>query len=46
MLEVKLDAAINDSGRLLVNSTLGLAGIPDIAAVLAFTRMRKTSDRL
>ena len=46
LLQLKLDAAINDSGRLLVNSTLGLAGILDIAVILASTRMRKTSDRL
>ncbi|MDE0982301.1 MAG: MlaA family lipoprotein, partial [Gammaproteobacteria bacterium] len=46
LLQLKLDAAINNSGRLLVNSTLGLAGILDIAVILASTRMRKTSDRL
>lgn len=32
LLQLKLDAALNDSGRLLVNSTLGLAGILDIAS--------------
>lgn len=32
LLQFKLDAAMNDSGRLLVNSTLGLAGILDIAS--------------
>ena len=32
LLQLKLDAALNDSGRLLVNSTLGLAGVLDIAS--------------
>jgi len=32
LLQFKLDAAMNDSGRLLVNSTLGLGGILDIAS--------------
>lgn len=32
LLQLKLDAAMNDSGRLLVNSTLGLGGILDIAS--------------
>ena len=32
LLQLKLDAALNDSGRLLVNTTLGLGGILDIAS--------------
>ena len=32
LLQFKLYAAMNDSGRLLVNSTLGLVGILDIAS--------------
>ena len=32
LLQLKLDAAMNDSGRLLVNSTLGLGGVLDIAS--------------
>ena len=32
LLQLKLDAALNDSGRFLVNSTLGLAGVLDIAS--------------
>tara|TARA_R110002073_G_scaffold238069_2_gene399128 strand:+ start:1480 stop:2199 length:720 start_codon:yes stop_codon:yes gene_type:complete len=32
LLQFKLDAAANDSGRFLVNSTLGLGGILDIAS--------------
>tara|TARA_B110000444_G_C18822348_1_gene588412 strand:- start:107 stop:850 length:744 start_codon:yes stop_codon:yes gene_type:complete len=31
LLQLKLNAAMNDTGRLLVNTTLGLAGILDIA---------------
>ena len=36
LLQLKLDAALNDSGRLLVNSTLGLAGVLDIASGFGF----------
>ena len=36
LLQFKLDAALNDSGRLLVNSTLGLAGVLDIASGFGF----------
>jgi phospholipid-binding lipoprotein MlaA len=32
LLQLKLDAAMNDSGRFLVNSTLGLGGVLDIAS--------------
>lgn len=32
LLQFKLDAAANDSGRFLVNTTLGLGGIMDIAS--------------
>ena len=32
LLQLKFDAALNDSGRLLVNTTLGLGGILDIAS--------------
>lgn len=32
LLQLKLDAAMNDSGRLLVNSTLGLGGVLDVAS--------------
>ncbi|MFT7472000.1 MAG: phospholipid-binding lipoprotein MlaA [Kiritimatiellia bacterium] len=32
LLQLKLDAAMNDSGRLLVNSTLGFAGVLDVAS--------------
>lgn len=32
LLQLKLDAAMNDSGRLLVNTTLGLGGVLDIAS--------------
>lgn len=32
LLQFKLDAAANDSGRFLVNSTLGLGGILDVAS--------------
>ena len=32
LLQLKLDAAANDSGRFLVNSTLGLGGMLDIAS--------------
>jgi len=32
LLQLKLGAAMNDSGRLLVNSTLGLGGVLDIAS--------------
>tara|TARA_B110000858_G_scaffold195960_1_gene253573 strand:- start:22351 stop:23079 length:729 start_codon:yes stop_codon:yes gene_type:complete len=32
LLQLKFDAAMNDSGRFLVNTTLGLAGVLDIAS--------------
>ncbi len=32
LLQLKLDAAMNDSGRLLVNTTLGLGGVLDVAS--------------
>lgn len=32
LLQLKLDAAANDSGRLLINTTLGLGGFLDIAS--------------
>ena len=32
LLQFKLDAAANDSGRLLINSTLGLGGFVDVAS--------------
>ena len=31
LLQLKFDAALNDSGRLLVNTTLGLGGVLDVA---------------
>ncbi len=32
LLQLKLDAAANDSGRFLINSTLGLGGVLDVAS--------------
>jgi phospholipid-binding lipoprotein MlaA len=32
LLQLKFDAALNDSGRLLVNTTLGMGGILDLAS--------------
>ncbi|GJM13061.1 MAG: hypothetical protein DHS20C12_14640 [Pseudohongiella sp.] len=32
LLQLKLDAAANDSGRFLINSTLGIGGVLDIAS--------------
>ena len=32
LLQLKLDAAMNDSGRFLVNSTLGIGGVLDLAS--------------
>lgn len=32
LLQLKLDAALNDSGRLLINTTLGLGGVLDVAS--------------
>jgi len=32
LLQLKLDAAMNDSGRFLVNSTIGLGGVLDVAS--------------
>lgn len=32
LLQLKLDAALNDSGRFLVNSTLGVGGVLDVAS--------------
>lgn len=32
VLQLKLDAALSDSGRFLVNSTLGLGGVMDVAS--------------
>ena len=32
LLQLKMDAALNDSGRLLINSTIGLGGFLDVAS--------------
>lgn len=32
LLQFKFDAALNDSGRFLINSTLGVAGVMDVAS--------------
>ncbi len=34
LLQFKFDAALNDSGRLLINSTLGVGGLMDVASGL------------
>ena len=38
VLQLKLDAAVNDSGRFFINSTIGLIGILDIASSLGLEK--------
>ncbi|MSR12072.1 MAG: VacJ family lipoprotein [Gammaproteobacteria bacterium] len=38
MLQLKLDAALSDSGRFLINSTIGMAGVFDFASGFGLTK--------
>ena len=40
LLQGKFNQAVNDSGRFLINSTLGVGGLFEVAKALAWQKMR------